>query len=141
MSTEICSLGIWKHKKLSSVHVLVSTSSLAGSLTHKMMIIFNGILTICELYHFNDGDNGCFKHVVIDEAVQCKECAFLIPISFVDPKVGKVMMADHRWFITTRPITLNNRSKHYDLTKSILERYVQIYLNIVNFVSLINNLI
>ncbi|XP_055322339.1 probable RNA helicase armi [Sitodiplosis mosellana] len=72
-----------------------------------------------------DFSNGYFTHVLIDEAAQCNECEALIPISFVNLERGQIIMAGDP--LQLPPITLSNHAKHYDLVKSMLERYVNIY--------------
>lgn len=72
--------------------------------------------------------NGYFTHVLIDEAAQCNECEALIPISFINLEVGQIIMAGDP--LQLSPITLSNHTKHYDLIKSMLERYVLMYKNV-----------
>ncbi|XP_031633403.1 probable RNA helicase armi [Contarinia nasturtii] len=69
--------------------------------------------------------NGYFSHVLIDEAAQCNECEALIPISFVNLEHGQVIMAGDP--LQLPPITLSNHAKHYDLVRSMLERYINTY--------------
>lgn len=66
-----------------------------------------------------------FSHVLIDEAAQCNEAESLIPISFVNLKCGQVIMAGDP--LQLPPITLSPHAKHFDLVKSMLERYLEMY--------------
>lgn len=69
--------------------------------------------------------NGYFTHILIDEAAQCNEAESLIPISFVNLQRGQVIMAGDP--LQLPPITLSPHAKHYDLVKSMLERYLEMY--------------
>lgn len=68
-----------------------------------------------------------FTHVLIDEAAQCNEAESLIPINFVNLKIGQVIMAGDP--LQLPPITLSPHAKHFDLVKSMLERYLELYRN------------
>ncbi|XP_031619254.1 probable RNA helicase armi [Contarinia nasturtii] len=69
--------------------------------------------------------NGYFSHVLIDEAAQCNECEALIPLSFLNLEHGQVIMAGDP--LQLPPITLSDHAKHYDLVRSMLERYINTY--------------
>lgn len=66
--------------------------------------------------------------MLIDEAAQCNESEAMIPISFVNLEHGQVVMAGDPKQLP--PITLSNHAKKFDLAKSMLERYLEMYENL-----------
>lgn len=68
---------------------------------------------------------GYFSHVMIDEASQCSEMDSLIPISFVDQKGGQIIISGDP--LQLPPLTLSPHAKCFDLVKSMMERYLEMY--------------
>lgn len=83
-------------------------------------------------YHFSEFSDKYFTHVFIDEAAQCSECEAMIPITSINPDGGQIILAGDP--LQLPPISLSNHAKHYDLVKSMLQRYLDMYETMDNTV-------
>lgn len=122
------------------------------SVDNKIMIAdilnYRVVITTCSMMGCFQMRPDCkpkFSHVIVDEAGQCIEPEALIPIHFIDPKNGQVILAGDPKQLG--PVVFSASAKNRNLGKSLLGRIldlplylenVQVFKNIANNCSLCN---
>lgn len=87
-------------------------------------IVIGTCVGLGSLMYDRDGSISDYSHVIVDEAGQCSEPEILIPISKVDRKIGSVVLAGDP--MQMPPLVLCKHAKERGLSKSLLERFVEL---------------
>lgn len=84
------------------------------------------VITTCSLLgtlQLRENVNLKYSHIFIDEAGQCTEPEALIPITFIDPKIGQIILAGDPKQLG--PVVMSLPAKNRNLGKSLIARILE----------------